>query len=76
MKGGFRAPKILPVVVGKIFLRWIFTKADLLFFIYRYVQLSIYYIIVIIQITISSICQGLIVDYCYLIGVYCKPVAY
>lgn len=61
MKGSFRAPKILPVVVGKIFLRWIFTKADLLFFIYRYVQLSVYYIIIIIQITISSICQGLLI---------------
>ncbi|CAH2094408.1 unnamed protein product [Euphydryas editha] len=36
MKGGIRrAPKIIPVVVGKIFLRWIFTKADLLFFIHR-----------------------------------------
>ncbi|CAG9565288.1 unnamed protein product [Danaus chrysippus] len=34
MKG--RPPtRIIPVILGKILLRWIFTKADLFFFIYR-----------------------------------------
>lgn len=38
MKGrGYRAPTKLPVVLGKVLLRWIFTKADLVFFVYRFV---------------------------------------
>lgn len=32
-----RSPRILPVILGKVFLRWVFTKADLVFFIYRLV---------------------------------------
>ncbi|CAK1552302.1 unnamed protein product [Leptosia nina] len=31
-----------PVVLGKIFLRWVFNKADLVFFIYRIVWYALY----------------------------------
>ncbi|XP_045502703.1 BTB/POZ domain-containing protein 6-B isoform X1 [Colias croceus] len=31
-----------PVVLGKIFLRWVFTKADLVFFVYRIVWYALY----------------------------------
>ncbi|XP_026734863.1 BTB/POZ domain-containing protein 6-like isoform X1 [Trichoplusia ni] len=38
MKGrSSRAPSQLPVVVGKVLLRWLFTKADLVFFVYRFI---------------------------------------
>ncbi|CAH0594116.1 unnamed protein product [Chrysodeixis includens] len=38
MKGrSYRAPSKLPVVVGKVLLRWLFTKADLVFFVYRFI---------------------------------------
>ncbi|CAH0728263.1 unnamed protein product, partial [Brenthis ino] len=35
MKGKAPRRRLLPFAVGKIFLRWIFTKAELLLFIYR-----------------------------------------
>nr|CAB3508078.1 unnamed protein product [Spodoptera littoralis] len=38
MKGrSSRAPSKLPVVLGKVLLRWLFTKADLVFFVYRFI---------------------------------------
>lgn len=39
MKAKAAVPCKLPVVLGKLLLRWIFTKADLVFFVYRLVVL-------------------------------------
>ncbi|CAB3246194.1 unnamed protein product [Arctia plantaginis] len=45
MKGrSIRAPSKLPVVLGKVLLRWIFTKADLVFFVYRFVWYACHHI--------------------------------
>lgn len=32
-----RLPRKLPVILGRVLLRWFFTKADLVLFVYRFV---------------------------------------